>query len=158
MTPCALALATVIRSMPGADSAHVPTIADAIATVAPTPERAALLVAIGYRESGFMPRIQAGDCRKFECDRGLSRSFWQIHKFSRAPEWHDLLGLEPPTIKLAARVADRKLRSGLQVCKTTAGAASYFARGDCRWPGGVRRGALADSLRPRLSACARVKP
>lgn len=161
MSTCAIAVALVLRSLPGADSQEVPTIAEAIARVAPSPERAALLVAIGYRESGFMPRIQLGDCRTFvrngqrigECDGGLSRSYWQIHKFSRAPEWPELLGLAPETVRLAARVADRKLAGGLQVCRSTAGAAGYFARGSCTWPGGVRRGALADQLRPRLTAC-----
>lgn len=161
MSPCAAAIALAINALPGAASEHVPVTARAIELAAPTPRRAALLVAIGYHESRFLPRIQAGDCRTYtrrgqkiqECDAGRARSYFQMQHTALAPEWPELLGLDAPTVKLAARVADRILARGLRSCKTEAGAASYYATGRCTWPGGVRRGAMAKRILPKLEAC-----
>lgn len=163
MTPCTAAIIAVIDSLPGAASEHVPVTARAIELAAETPQQAALLVSVGYHESRFLPRIQAGDCRVYtwrgqkiqECDAGRSRSYFQMQRIAMVPEWPELLGLEPETVERAARAADRILERGLRACKTDAGASSYFATGRCTWVGGVRRGALAKLIRPKLEACVR---
>jgi hypothetical protein len=90
---------------------------------------AADLVEIGYHESGFRKRIQAGDCRIYrkggsECDhyRGvfLARSMWQIHRTPELPgvealvprkRWMAIQGTEASSVTLAARTAARVLRS-----------------------------------------------
>lgn len=161
LTPCAAAIAAAISALPGADSDHVPEIARAIERAAPTRPRAARLIAIGYSESRFLPRIQAGDCRRYkvrgqffhECDAGRARSFWQMQATAMVPEWPVLLGLEPQTIEVAARAADRILQRGMRSCKTEEGAANFYARGNCRWSGGKKRALLAERIRARLSSC-----
>lgn len=172
LSPCAAAVATVIGTLPGAETEHVPVTAEAIALAAPTPRRAALLIAIGYSESRFLPRIQAGDCRSFvvrgrwqaECDgekqgREIvfkARTYWQMHELGPAiPVWNELLGLGEPNVQLAARIASRTIGRCLNLCKTDAGAASCYGTSHCAWRGGIKRGALAARLAPKLEACVR---
>lgn len=151
----------VLLSLPGVDPAYADTTAHAIATAAPTPERAALLISVGYHESKFMPRIGRGECLTYtgrggvvfrECDAGRARGFWQVQRTSLAPEFDRLLGLDVETVTLAAVVADRILQRGRRACRTTEGSVSYFARGNCRiWPGAKRRALLAESIERRLT-------
>lgn len=170
MTPCAAAIAIAINALPGASSEHVTTTAEAISIVAPTPRRASLLVAIGYSESRFLPRIQAGDCKSYkvrgqmqhECDAEkqkdgtllfTSLSYFQMKRTSLVPEWPNIIGLDLEDVTRATRAADRILARGMRMCKTDAGAASYYALGHCRWPGGQKRALLAEKIRNKLSAC-----
>jgi hypothetical protein len=106
------------------------TVAEAIAAAAGDNDAlAADLVEIGYHESGFRKRIQAGDCRLYrngtgECDhfRGvfLARSMWQIHRTPELPglealvprkRWLAIQGTGAESVTLAARTAARVLRS-----------------------------------------------
>lgn len=66
-------------------------------------EWAALLLTIGYHESTFSLRIQRGECKPHECDRGRARSAWQLHKnLFTAPIWDQLHGIENTTIQVQA--------------------------------------------------------
>jgi hypothetical protein len=89
-------------------SAQLDAIAAAIADVsrdAPRPPRewAALLLTIGYHESTFSLRIQRGQCKPHECDRGRARSAWQLHKnLFTAPIWDQLHGIENTKVQVQA--------------------------------------------------------
>src|SRR6188768_298082 len=89
-------------------SAQLDGIAAAIAEVsrdAPRPPRewAALLLTIGYHESTFSLRIQRGQCKPHECDRGRARSAWQLHKnLFTAPIWDQLHGIENTRVQVQA--------------------------------------------------------
>lgn len=90
-------------------------------------ELAALLVEVGYHESGFRRRIQAGQCRADECDavrrggrtvRHLARSMWQLHVSPRIPgypgdvpreAWLACTGTEYEHVLTAAQAAARVL-------------------------------------------------
>jgi hypothetical protein len=167
---CAAAIVVVIDSLPGASTEHVPVTAHAIELATSSPRQAALLTAIGYSESRFLPRIQAGECKSYrkngrwehECDGVLkdgviiyrARSYFQHLELGAArPVWGEMIGLEPVNVETAARVAGKTLERCLNLCKTDAGAASCYARGSCTWVGGYRRGLLAERIRPKLEAC-----
>jgi hypothetical protein len=89
-------------------SAQLDAIAAAIADVsidAPRSPRewAALLLTIGYHESTFSLRIQRGQCKPHECDRGRARSAWQLHKnLFTAPVWDQLHGVENTAVQVRA--------------------------------------------------------
>lgn len=89
-------------------SAQLDAIALAVAEVskdAPRPPRewAALLLTIGYHESTFSLRIQRGQCKPHECDRGRARSAWQLHKnLFTAPVWDQLHGIENTEVQVRA--------------------------------------------------------
>lgn len=89
-------------------SAQLEGIAAAIAEVsrdAPRAPRewAALLLTIGYHESTFSLRIQRGQCKPHECDRGRARSAWQLHKnLFTAPIWDQLHGVENTRVQVQA--------------------------------------------------------
>ncbi len=96
------------RGDPAAKSLQLDAIAAAVADVsrdAPRPPRewAALLLTIGYHESSFSLRIQRGECKPHECDRGRARSAWQLHKnLFTAPIWDQLHGIENTTVQVQA--------------------------------------------------------
>jgi hypothetical protein len=89
-------------------SAQLDAIAAAVAEVsrdAPRAPRewAALLLTIGYHESTFSLRIQRGQCKPHECDRGKARSAWQLHKnLYTAPIWDQLHGIEHTQVQVRA--------------------------------------------------------
>lgn len=157
MNGCAAAILTVLTSLPNRASdfdEHAPTIAAAIAQVSSSSREAAGLVTLGELESRFAPRIQAGECRKLECDRGLAHGFFQLHADKVGTTvWNELVGLEKTTIDLNVRIAARILGRGRRVCRSEAGAFSYFALGHCGFAGGPRRATIAARFATRLSAC-----
>ena len=166
-TAALLVALNALSSRPEGWDEHAPRIAEAIAASTRTPREAAIVFALGRYESNFLPRIQEGDCRCFvvrgqkqcECDWDrkkkvfAARGFWQLHPW--VPEWENLLGLEPETIELGARVVSRMVRRGLRVCHTTEGAIGYFACGSCGWPGGAARARYAREVEARLGSCGR---
>lgn len=89
-------------------SAQLDQIAAAIAEVsrdAPRAPRewAALLLTIGYHESTFSLRIQRGQCKPHECDRGRARSAWQLHRNTfNAGIWDQLHGIENTRVQVQA--------------------------------------------------------
>lgn len=81
-------------------------------------EWAALMVTIAYQESGLSLRIHRGDCyiKKGECDRGLARGVFQLHRYAEAvPTWDQMHGLD--NIGIQARVASARLRRGYYTCR-----------------------------------------
>lgn len=87
---------------------------------APLPPRkwAALLITIGFHESTYSLRIFAGNCKKWECDRGKARSAWQVHRsVFTEPYWHKLWGMQNVDSQVDA--ADAVLRRHLQTCGPT---------------------------------------
>lgn len=112
-------------------------------------------VAVGHFESGFQERIQAGKCRRYECDAKYgpggeflghrSKSYWQLQRTSfSAPFWEDMTGSEiMPTFE-AARAAARVLGAGRKKCHSVGGAVSWYATHDCS--AADRRAAFAEDL------------
>jgi len=121
---------------------------------APRPPRewSALLLTVGFHESSFSLRIQRGDCRPLECDRGRARSAWQLHKnLFTAPVWDQLHGLENTEVQV--RAADAALRRGFWTCSRSGvpwlqGTINGFAGKRCgaTWPGLEKRVATFSKL------------
>lgn len=127
-------------------SAQLDGIAAAIAEVshdAPRPPRewAALLLTIGYHESTFSLRIQRGQCKPHECDRGRARSAWQLHKnLFTAPIWDQLHGIENTRVQVKA--ASDALKRAYFTCSRSGvpwlqGTLNGYAGRRCsaEWPG-----------------------
>jgi hypothetical protein len=89
-------------------AAQLDAIAAAVAEVsrdAPRSPRewAALLLTVGYHESTYSLRIQRGECKPHECDRGRARSAWQLHKnLYTAPIWEQLHGIDNTAVQVRA--------------------------------------------------------
>lgn len=142
---------------------RAPTIATAIHQASGgNPRLAALIVTTGHFESRFQDRIQAGECKRWECDsyvtrsgevRFRARSFFQLQRPAAASwdEWASTTGLEPENVTLAAAVAGRLLSRGLRGCGTLDGAFGVYAGVGCRWVGAPRRVAMARRIESRLS-------
>lgn len=172
-----------LEALPGPTPAHAPEIAQATASASleatctgdwsesdfcqPVwtlpPERLVVtLIGVGHFESGFLPRIQAGQCRKWECDAAYdllgkflyfkARSYWQLQKtsFARAG-WEQMIGVELfPTFE-AARAASRVLGAGVRACGSVEGAISWYGAQHCQWRPASRRYALVRRLEQSLS-------
>lgn len=140
-----------------------PMVAGAIARACDgEPRLCALLVSVGFHESRFLDRIQAGQCRRYECDafvtrsgevRYRARSWWQLHRHAAASaeEWRATTGLAPENVSTAALVAANVIRRGLRACGSNAGAVAYYALGRCRWSGAESRVAMALRIQRRLA-------
>lgn len=131
-------------------SAQLDAIAAAIAEVSKDAPRAprewaALLLTIGYHESTFSLRIQRGQCKPHECDRGRARSAWQLHKnLFTAPIWDQLHGVENTAIQV--RAASDALKRAYFTCSRSGvpwlqGTLNAYAGRRCsaEWPGLDRR-------------------
>jgi hypothetical protein len=128
---------------------QVRPIAEAIARWSDDRELAAIAVSVAWHETKFLARIQAGDCKKFECDRGRARGYFQPHEDASLlarERWDDLVGLGDHNVDAQAEVALQLLRRGRKVCRTLEGAASYYAVGHCRFPGAKKRARTAELL------------
>src|SRR5262245_45105811 len=160
-TECEIAIWDALITLPNRPAAfdeHAGAIAFAMAGATQRARDAATLLSVGYFESGFQPRIQAGECRKLECDRGLARGFWQMHASPLVPEWGDLIGLEEDTILVGASAAARILKRGRRVCRSESGAISYFAVGTCfGWRGADERARFAEKIERKLGACNKLR-
>lgn len=153
---CEAALIKALNDLPVREPSwreqYAPVVADTVRHLTRSPVKAATLIAIGYFESGFLPRIQAGECLKHECDRGQAHGWFQIHNW--VPEWNELLGLDRPSIELSTRAAFRIVNSGFRVCHEPEGAISYFAFGTCKgWKGAARRALFAEKIARKLQVC-----
>lgn len=167
MTPCAAAVLAVLVALPVQDEAwpeRARPIALAVDDAAHTPRQGALLVTLGYFESGWIERIQLGRCERWECDPESrpdgqvfhrARGYWQLQASPLVPraKWRLVAGPGYDPLVRGARAAAAVVERGERACRSAAGAASYYATGHCRWPGGARRGAFAERLEPRLAAC-----
>jgi hypothetical protein len=171
-----LAAQIALESLPGPTPKSAPTVAEAVSTAAEEGtcsgewsgfdfcqatwpgepvELVVAEVAVGHFESGFQERIQAGQCRRHECDAKFgpggvflyhrARSYWQLQRTSfSAPFWEDMTGPELiPTFE-SARAATRVLGAGYKKCHSLGGAVSWYATHDCS--AADRRAAFAEDL------------
>lgn len=76
----------------------------------------ALVLAVGAAETHLSPRIIDGHCRPWECDRGRSRSGWQLQRnLHTAPVWERLQGFENLHVQVAT--ADAMLKRAYYQCR-----------------------------------------
>jgi hypothetical protein len=76
----------------------------------------ALVLVIGYAESGYALRITEGNCRTYECDRGRARSNWQMHQNDHTrPVWDQLQGFS--TLHVQVQTADKMLKRAYYTCE-----------------------------------------
>jgi len=138
----------MLIALPGAEPAHSQVIADAVAEAACGDKLlAAELVAVGFYESGFTPRIQEGRCRSYECDKGRARSYWQMQRTSFSRDtWDSMVGLDHEGILTAAQTAGTILLAGRKACRTVSGTLSWYATGRCYWSGARYRVKLVNRL------------
>lgn len=96
----AVALSLVVfhedREASAEKTAQLNAIAAAVAEFTKTPDEAAFLIAWGQAETNYSLRIQRGQCRRWECDRGRARGPWQVHRLRNMPleKWDRMHGIE----------------------------------------------------------------
>jgi len=141
-------VAAMLVALPGQTPAHADDIANAIAEAAAGDKLlAAELVTVGFFESGYLPRIQEGKCRKGECDNGRARTWWQFQRTSFSRDaWETSVGLEPEAILEASKVAARVLLAGRKACHSIEGTLSWYACGRCSWSGARYRARMVQSV------------
>lgn len=100
----------------------------------------ASLVVLGNAESNFMGRVQAGQCKKYECDPNKfgavrAASYWQIHKAPNQTEeeWKKYIGLHLTNVTAAAWRACTLLGGYLHSCGSLSGAFGKYASGSSCW-------------------------
>lgn len=158
------AIAAAVVSWPGVQTDHSLVIGESVARRCNGNIRcAATTSTVGFFESRYQDRIQAGQCKRYECDPvklkggGIlfrSMSYYQAmqHTTVSDEEWRLMVGLEPVNIDTATGVAVRWIQRGWRACGSHAGAISYYAVGHCRWSGAKKRGAFAERVEARLRA------
>lgn len=108
---------------------------------------AAVLLALGWHESRWAQYVGAG-CVEIpegaaDCDAGLARSYWQVHKWCR-PGWRLRRG-HAKAPREFANCAIRHWRGALARCRNKhpagelAGGFSGYRFAPCDWSGGVER-------------------
>lgn len=127
-------------------------------------ELAALLVNIGWFESGLLARIAANRCRPHECDATKlldgriihrARGTYQIQYTGAVSptEWREMVGLSEYSFFVGGYAAARMLSAHERSCKSVSGAISGFATGGrCGWGGTPNRMAMYQKLLVRVSA------
>ncbi len=109
-------------------------ISEEIAALARSREEAALLVAIGERESHYDSEVIGNRCKPLACDRGLARGAFQTHRLSYLA---DLWDLSPDDPKTQVQMAYAVLRRSLGRCKPFAPYPAHVFRayrgGSCSW-------------------------
>lgn len=158
------AISSLLLSLPNVDLAEPEKLAVPMAELyRENPRATVLLIAIGYYESRYLDRIQAGQCRRWECDafvwrgevRFRSLSYFQLQRSACASreEWLSAKGLSGEAVGAAVGIAGRRVASGLRACGTFEGAASWYAYGSCRgWAGAKKRARLADWVEVKLKS------
>lgn len=108
-------------------------IADAIAQVSKTPAEAARSITMGFWETGWNLRVHAGQCKKWECDHGLARGPWQVHKDGMPmSKWVTMHGIDH-TLAQAQEAHDR-IEHDFARCKSFEGAVALYMGGKyCGW-------------------------
>jgi len=119
---------------------------------------AAILIVQGYFESRFAAHVQAGRCRRDECDAiklpggrvfHRARSYWQLHASALLPwpEWYSIAGVEFVPTADAAYAAARVLGLGLVRCETLEGTIAMFATGrSCHWARAAQRARMVQNI------------
>jgi len=138
-------------------SAQLDLIATSIAEAsreAPRPPRewAALLMTVGYHESAFSLRIQRGECKPHECDRGRARSAWQMHRnVFTEPVWEQLHGVEHTAVQVHA--ASAALKRAYFTCQKSG---THWLRATLNGYAGRRCGSEWPGLDQRAATFAQV--
>lgn len=142
----------------GAKLAQLTAVADAVAEasaaqrIATSRDWAALVVAIGFHESGFSLRIHDGHCRPLECDRGRARGPWQLHRYAEAVTWWDQMqGVD--NVELQAKVVSARMRRGYYTCRGATDWVSATLSGYA----GRRCGSVWPGLEQRFATWRRVR-
>ena len=133
----------------GAPQSVAPSLAASVAQYAKTPTEVAFMLAWGRHESGFLARIIANDCKRWECDRGRARGAWQLHERAAGSDWAAL----PGNIDAQARSAARMTRWALGRCKGDARCAFRVLGGlqhDAKLKGEDERVASFNAARAKL--------
>ncbi len=86
-----------------------------------SPEQlAGVTLTVGYAESGYSLRIQAGDCYAWECDRGRARGLFQMHQSAVQGQhpilWIALPGLDVGSVELSVDQVVRALIRSRKQC------------------------------------------
>lgn len=117
----------------------------------------AMLLTLGWYESGFTQRIHAGRCRKGECDGGRATSLWQLQASGKLPlpEWRELAGTSEEATERAAWAAARALSVARASCPSAGGwergtIARYATGRSCSWSGAEMRAVTYDKIWRRL--------
>ena len=107
--------------------AQLAVIAEAIAKAAPTPERAAYLISVGWHESRWCLRVHSG------AHRGPGRGLWQIEgRRGKLPG--PFVGLSQAETDNAAAVASDVLSRSHQCGSSPAGVFTAYAGRPCGSP------------------------
>lgn len=136
---------------PESRSQRLDEIASAIAAASRTDHEAAALLTIGNRESTWVRYVREG-CNYPDgipkgastCDRGTSRTYWQMKGVSCRPGWALPRGSDE-TVVVFAMCARRRFVGALRRCKgrhpagDVAGAFAGYRSVDCEWPEGAAR-------------------
>jgi hypothetical protein len=136
-------------------SARLDAIADDIAAASRDRREAAALLAIGQMESGWAEYVGAG-CRypggipkgAGHCDRGLSRSYWQMKQVACRPGWALSRGSRESQGVFAV-CARKRFLGALRRCQgrhpggDIAGAMAGYRSANCSWEGREHDGARA---------------
>lgn len=119
------------------------------------------LAMLSFQESRNSREVQAGECRKNECDpqtkngevTHLARTGWQLHKQARiTEEWDLMVGTSQENLDAAAWAAAKVWVSSYWTCGGTVagGTAAYAGQGKtCQWEGSARRVNFYKMIRPR---------
>ncbi len=107
----------------------------------PAKDWRALVLAVGFAESGLSLRIMRGDCKAHECDGGRARGGWQVHRNRlNAEQWDRMQGYESledqvaVASKMLARAYWQCSRKGHSIEALTASALSAYAGRGCYVP------------------------
>jgi hypothetical protein len=147
---------------PDEQSARLDAAADAIDRASRTPQEAAALLAIGGAESAFAEYVASG-CHYPDgipdgaghCDRGRSRSYWQLKVTACRSGWGHRRGSKA-ALDAFAVCARKRFLGALKRCDgrhpggKLAGAFAGYRSVDCAWEGRPNDGARARARMYRL--------
>lgn len=89
------------------------------------PTLLAMLLAVGFLETGYSLRVHEGYCHATECDKGRARGPWQTWRNGMSEEsWARMTGLINTLEQ--AKVAASRLAWGMHKCGTVRGALAVY--------------------------------
>lgn len=111
-----------------------------------------LLITQGWWESRFAKHIMSGKCEKWECDPEKQKDGSIVHRAKwnwqvqytglvTGAEWKVPARPTFESTRIGAFIAAKALSRGMNSCKTTRGAISWYSgsRAGCNWSGSARR-------------------
>lgn len=116
---------------------------------------AAIQISLAWFETRFGQKDHEGHCsRKDGCDKGLSRTMWQLWQGSWIPDKDkmDMIGTSLPATALASSWASTIFQKAYNYCKSYEGAYALYATGNkCEWEGAGPRFRLHRQLESRIT-------